>query len=467
MPALTVAAIRRFKPIAGKRREIRDSLAPGLHLVIQPSGHRSWCMRFRRPGGRSGKLVLGRTELSDSEPTDAPVVGGALTLRQARELANQIDRQRARGVDVIAEYAAAKHRQRIETANRGANTFGSLAVEFFADHKVKRWGTRPRRWREDARLLGLDWPRNCDPAETEPKIIKGGLAARWTNKPVAEITDDDIFEAVREARRTGVPGLARRNRGTSENRARKLHSALSVLFRWLLRHRKVRSNPCLSVERPSAPPPRQRSLSGGEVRLLWKGCEKLGAPYGPMMQVLLLTGARLAEVAGMCRDEFSEDGATWTVPGERSKNHRPHLLPLPPQVQTVLAALPRIEGSSLIFTNTGKQLTGFSHVKIDLDKAMLAIARKQDKAATVSPWRIHDLRRSAATGMADLGVQPHIVEAVLNNVSGHKAGVAGTYNLAEYRPEKQEALRRWAQHVQGVVTGTQANVTPLRTGGRT
>jgi integrase len=223
----------------------------------------------------------------------------------------------------------------------------------------------------------------------------------------------------------------------------------------------VRSNPCVALARPVGPAPRSRALSDAEVRYFWRGCDRLGWPYGPLLQTLLLTGARLEEATGMRRGELGEDGATWTVPGERAKNHRPNLLPLPALVREVIAGAPRVAGTDLVFTRTGKVLTGFSRAKAQLDEAMLAVAREEDPVALVEPWKIHDLRRTASTGMHALGTAPHIVEAVLNHVSGARAGVAGVYNVAEYRAEKQDALRRWAQHVQGIVSGKPANVTAL------
>jgi integrase len=470
MPMLTVAAVRKYAAQT-KPREIRDSGAPGLYLVVQakPSGTKSWAMRFRRPDGRPAKLTLGRVDLqlqdkSEPMPTSPsePVLGGALTLWAARQLANKIHNDRATGRDVIAEHAARKHGALAAAAQRNASGFGIAVREFFSDYKVKRWGARPRRWREDARLLGLHYPPDCDPATTEPEVIKGSLAHTWASKPVAEITDDDVYAVVDAARRHGIPGLPRRNKEASDARGRKMHGALSVLFRWLLRHRKVRSNPCVAVERPGPPPQRERALSDSEVRWLWRACDKLGTPYGPLLQVLLLTGARLGEVTGMRHDELAE--GEWTVPAARAKNHRPNLLPLPAFTLAIVTGALRIAGADLVFTRTGKLLTGFSRVKHDLDAAMLAAAREEDPTATVPPWRLHDLRRTASTGMHDaLGVAPHVVEAVLSHVSGHKAGVAGVYNKAEYRAEKAEALRRWAQHVAGVVSGEpEAKVVALR-----
>jgi integrase len=445
----------------GERREIRDTMAPGLYLVIQPKpkGTKSWAMRFRRPDGRPAKLTLGSVD--HEENSDEPVLGGALTLRQARQLANKISRDRALGVDVIAERKAQKHRDKTAALHRTANSFAMAAQEFFVDYKVRRWGTRPRHWREDARLLGLVWA--SDDPTLEPTTLRGSLAERWRDKPVAEISDDDIFVVVDEARRHGIPGLGRRNKGTSEERGRKLHSILSVMFRWLLRHRKVKANPCISIERPGPPPQRERALTEQEVRWLWLGCTRLGPPWGPLFKILLLTGCRLSEVTGMRRTEINDGGAAWTIPSERTKNHRPHLVPWPPLARAVLAEALHVEGSAFVFTYTGRVLTAFSRAKELLDAQMLAVAQEEDPAAQLAPWRLHDLRRTVSTMMHEkLQVPPHIVEAVLNHVSGHKAGVAGTYNVAQYKEEKQAALARWALHVQGIVERKPANVVSLQ-----
>ena len=464
---LTTAAVAKYVP-RPQRREIPDAKARGLYLCIFPSGVKSWVLRFRRPDGRPAKLTLGA--VSDEESADEPQLGAPLTLGMARELAARINRQRARGIDVIEENKARKHRERAAALQNATNSFGAAVREFFVDHKTRRWQTRPRRWRGDARLLGLDWPRNCDPATTEPEVIKGGLAAIWAAKPVSDIDGHDIHTVVDEARRHGIPGLARRNSGTSEARGRKMHAALSVLFRWLLQRRKVAANPCVGVWSPHAPPSRERVLSEAEIRIFWRGCERLGPPYGALFQLLLLTGCRLNEVTGMRRAELSHDGATWNLPSERTKNHRAHVVPLPPLARDILAAVPRIESAAgYLFTLSGaRPVSSFSGAKAQLDAAILTVAREEaevagrDPAAITVPWRLHDLRRTAATGMAELGIAPHIVEACLNHVSGAKAGVAGVYNRAAYGPEKAAALARWANHIAGLVSGQTATVTPMR-----
>ena len=427
MPALTVAAVRKTAAQI-HRQEIRDTLAPGLYLVVQPkpSGAKSWALRFRRPDGRPAKLTLGPVDLGEKETADAPVLGAALTLRQARELANQIDRARVRGVDVIAE------------RKQSAGTeFGDAVRQFFADYKTKRH-TRPRRWRDDARLLGLRWPAGADPATHTPEVIKGGLAATWASKPVATIDGAAIHSVVEAARREGIPGLARRNGSASEARGRKMHAALSILFRWLLQRRLVTSNPTVGVWHPGAPPARDRVLSADELRAFWRACDQARAPYGPLLQVLLLTGCRLNEVVGMQRSELTD--GVWTIPGTRTKNARPHTLPLPPLAQTIIAAAPAVEGG-LVFSFSNRRLTGFSRVKAQLDQRMGAVL----------PWRLHDLRRTCASGMQRLGVRAEVVERCLNHVSGSYRGVAGIYQRDPMHDEMRKAFARWAAHVRKVV----------------
>jgi integrase len=440
---LTAASVERYKPMK-TRREIRDLRAPGLYLIVQPkpSGAKSWAMRFRRPDGKPAKLTLGPVDLSDNEAADEPTLGGALTLRQARELANQIDRKRARGIDVVAQYKADKTRHRIAAAEKAANTFGAAAREFFIDYKTKH-KERPRRWRGDARLLGLKWPRDCDPAKVEPEVMPGSLAATWADKPVTDIDGHDIHAVVDDARRRGVPGLKSRNKDTSEARGRKLHAALSVLFRYLQRHRRVVNNPCVGVWRPGAPPARDRVLSDAEVKVFWNAADKMPL-YGPLLKILLLTGCRLNEVVGMRGEELTEHGAVWVIPKERTKNHRPHTLPLPKLARDIIASVPAVEGG-YIFSLSGKPLSTFSKMKAALDEAM----------GHVPPWRLHDLRRTAASGMQRLGVRVEIVERALNHISGSFRGVAGTYQRDPLTNDVRDALERWARHIAGLASPEQ------------
>ena len=436
MPKLSVAAVEKYKPGAA-RREIRDSLAPGLHLIIQPkpSGAKSWALRFRRPDGRPAKLTLGRVDLDDKETSDEPVIGGALTLRQARELANQIDRKRARGLDVVEEYQTKRRRQQDAAIDRAANTFGSCAREFFATYKTKH-KQKPRRWREDASLFGLQYSAGADPATTEPEVVKGGLADSWRDKPVADIDGHDIHHAVDQARKLGA-----------DSRARKLHVALSAMFRWLLQHRRLTSNPAHGVWRPGPPADRERVLTAAEIVTFWQACDRLGPPYDALLKLLLLTGARLREAANMTRGELAPDGV-WTIPGARTKNHRPLSLPLPALTRQIIASVPVVESKAgFVFTADGKRpVSGFSQMKQALDANMAEIAGQ-----LVPEFRLHDLRRTFVTGLAALGVQLPVIERCINHISGSFGGIVAVYQKHEFTAEKTEALARWAKHVEGLV----------------
>jgi integrase len=228
---------------------------------------------------------------------------------------------------------------------------------------------------------------------------------------------------------------------------------LSKMFAWLIRDRRVTANPCASVARPEIPGSRDRVLTNSEIGDFWKAADSIDNPFATVLKLLLLTGCRLREVAEMRRDELSEDGGTWNLPGARTKNKKPHGVPLPPLARDILASVKRIEGCPYVFSTTGKSpVQGWSKIKDRVDAAM----------KPASPWVLHDLRRTAATGMAELGIAPHIVEAVLNHVSGARAGVAGTYNRAAYAPEKKAALERWGDHVDALVSGRKANVVTLR-----
>lgn len=441
---LTDRAVLNYKPGA-KRRRIRDPLAKSLFLVIEPSGVKSWQMRFRRPTGQIGKLTLGRADASGRELKDDPEIGQPLTLAAARQLAAKVHRERELGRDPIAEHKARKHRQRAELVHHSNNTF-ALAARAYVEEYAK---LKQRRWPETARLLGIQ--------PNSPTPIAGGLAERWGQKPVGEIDSQEIWCAVDEARRLSVPGLTARNKGLSEARARALHAALSALFTWLQRHRRVTSNPCAGLHRPAAPRPRQRTLSSDEIRLFWGACDVVGEPFGAILKLLLLTGARLNEVAGMRRSELRTDGA-WQLPGTRTKNSRPHKVLLPPPA---LALIP-VGAQDLVFTTTGTTPpSGWSRAKRRLDAAMLAAARNRARDASIAPWRLHDLRRTAVTGMAELGVRPDVIELCVNHVSGSRGGIAGVYNQSELLPERKAALERWSAHVAGLVSGGMSNVFAL------
>lgn len=466
---LTAAAVRTFRPGA-ERREIPDGATPGLRLLVHPSGARSWVMRFRRPNSTTGataKMTLGSVDLTGKEAEAEPVIGGHLTLAAARKLAAEVHRQRALGRDPAADRQSEKRRIRLAAAERARSTFAAAAVSFVEEH------ARPkvRRWKETARILGLA-PDTLD-------LIRGGLADRWREKPVAEVTGHDVYGVVDECRRRGVPGLKRRRKGMTDSRARAMFTTLSKFFAWLVEHRVVTSNPCAGVHKPDAAPARERVLSDDEVRWFWQACEQDGEPFCSLLKLLLVTGQRLNEVARMTRSEVSDDGKTWTLPGARTKNKRSHVVPLSSLAREVIGGVREVVGKpGYIFTTTGETpVSGFSRAKARIDAAMLAVARREAEAAgrdpdavAIAPWRIHDLRRTAVTGMARAGADLHVIERAINHVSGSFGGIVSTYQRHRYADEVRAALEAWANLLGEVVLGKSEenrNVLPFSQKART
>lgn len=451
---LTVAAIAKFEPEPHRRREIRDGGAQSLYLVVQPSGAKSWAMRFRRPGGAGwGKLVLGPLAPGKKELKGTPVIGQPLTLAAARQLAATIHRERALGKDVIEEQRTARSRSKSENEHVAANTFGLLVRQYVEEHAKPK----TRRWRETARNLGLLYP-----LEGEPTIARGGLAERWADRAVTSIDGHDVHGVIEEARRRGMPGLGRRNDGLSDARGRAMGRTLGKFFAWLLQHRRISSNPSVGVWCPPPPLRRERVLSDREIRWFWQAAGGLGAPFGPLLKLLLLTGQRLNEVGGMRHDELQKDG--WLLPSSRTKNKLEHIVPLPPLATELIDSAQVIEGCPYVFSTTGKKpVSGWSKTKSRLDAAMLAIAQEEDQSVrNIDRWVLHDLRRTAVTNMNKLKVLPHVVEATVNHIStGARAGVAGNYNKYDYYDEKKKALQRWALHLRGMVSGGAVNVVPM------
>lgn len=242
--------------------------------------------------------------------------------------------------------------------------------------------------------------------------------------------------------------LARESGPVAANRAR---SSLSALFAWALRQGLADSNPVAGTFRPGEETSRERVLSLAELAEVWAAC---GADdYGRIVRLLILTGQRREEVAGMRWSELDLTRASWSLPGERTKNRRPHEVPLSGPALRLLGEAPRREGRDLLFGQAEGPFRGWGRAKARLEARMLAAGLEatrgagRDPASVAAPahWTLHDIRRSVVTHMNELGVAPHVVEALVNHVSGiAKAGVAGVYNRATYAPEKAAALARWA-----------------------
>ena len=437
MKRLTAEAVRKLKPHhKTKAREIADSGAKGLRLVIHPSGSKSWIMRFRRPGSSQAKLTLGK--VNTARPlADQPVLGQPLTLEEARALAAEVNRQRALGVDVASRHVAKQRRARLPALDQ-PETFAAAAKKFVAEH-AKRHN---RSWRATARALGLD-------AEVDPVV--GGLADRWRDKKLAEVDSGDVYGAISEAVRTGIPGSSTRKSGSVESRGREMAKALGRMFRWCASHRMVAANPARDVYRPPPAPSRHRVLTDAEIAKLWRATAN-GSAFSSGARLLLLTGARRSEVAGMRWSELSEDLGIWNLPPSRTKNKKPHVVHLPTAAREIVAAVPRIVDQDLLFSTTrATPMSGWSMYK-----------KKLDAAVGFTDWRLHDLRRTAASGMQRLGVRLEVIERALNHVSGSFSGVAGIYQRDPMHDETRMALEKWAAHVLAVATGEPARVVAIR-----
>ncbi|OPY98902.1 integrase [Bradyrhizobium sacchari] len=259
-----------------------------------------------------------------------------------------------------------------------------------------------------------------------------------------------VFKITRRHVAARVADIAARQGAVSAARAR---TALSTMFNWAIREGlDIPANPVLGTNRPEQPKSRERVLSDTELAEIWKACGD--DDHGRIVRLLILTAQRRDEVGGMRWPELDTVAGRWTLPSARTKNHREHVLPLVP---TALALLPpRRNDCDCVFGNGARRkgdenrgFSGWSKSKAAVDARILSARRGVDEDAKPLPhWTVHDLRRTAATVMADrLGVLPHIVEAILNHVSGHRAGVAGVYNRARYEAEMREALERWTEHL--------------------
>jgi integrase len=233
----------------------------------------------------------------------------------------------------------------------------------------------------------------------------------------------------------------------------RVRSSLSAFFNWSVREGLLENNPVMGTGKADEGSSRERVLSEVELARVWAALPQ--DQFGDIIQLLVLTGQRRDEIGWLRWSEVDFDRALIVLPPERTKNRRTHELPLSLQARTILERQPRRNGREFVFGLGKGGFSGWSDCKARLD-GMLKGKGKVKHA----PWRLHDLRRTCATGMAELGVQPHIIEAVLNHMSGHKAGVAGIYNRARYEGEMRNALQQWADHVEALIVGPRKQPVP-------
>jgi integrase len=214
--------------------------------------------------------------------------------------------------------------------------------------------------------------------------------------------------------------------------ANRVHGIVRKFFNWCIEHDLIANSPVAGVRAPNKEVSRDRVLTDDELRTVWRAVET--DPHAAIVQLLILTGQRRSEVAGMMWSEIDLDAALWTLPRERVKNARRHEVPLSKQAVAILRRVPRIDDYSVFAL-----------------KPPHGVLQRTKERVGVDSWTLHDLRRTAASGMARLGASLAVIEKVLNHVSGSFAGIVGVYQRHEFAEEKRAALQMWADHVERLV----------------
>jgi len=338
-----------------------------------------------------------------------------------------------KGIDPARELVVEKRAQRYAPSHRVEAVF----AEFMAKHLRKRKGApiRESTRRETGRLLGLV-PTSDDLSQWSLRDPASGALARWQGRDVRGITKRDVLDLLDELVEQGAPIGANRTL-----------SALKTAFAWSVKRDIIPASPCDHVDDPSPEKSSERALSDLELVALWRAAERVGYPYGCMVQLLLLTGQRRDEVRVLARRELDLGSSVWLIPGTRTKNGRDHLVPLSKAAIATLEALPRIRSKAgWLFTIEGTvPVSNLARRKRKLDGAMLTELRKIDPTATVlKPWRLHHLRHTLKTWMQRQRIAKDVRNAVQNHYDGDMDELYGHYT---FEKEKREALEAWAAYV--------------------
>ena len=433
--AITQLFLDRITPPKVGRVEYFDTHQPGLCLRVSASAAKSWAVMYRVKGSAAKvRETLGTL-------AEIPKVDEA----RRRALAS-LERARA-GINPVQE--------RRVTAERAASNTVEVAVE--------RYLARCERDLRPKTVAGYRQLFNHD------------VMPRWGKRPLSEITKGDVLELLNDkaARRE------RRRKGRTEGavvQANRLLTRLRAFFGWCVANDLAAADPTTGIHKPAKETPRDRVLTDDELRAFWHATDTLLADrkdavhFGSLFRLLLLTAQRENEVAGMRWAEVDLEGRSWTIPAARTKNGKPHMVHLSDLAMEVLEQMREGEEEDgqrrerdlhdLLFSGTGKTpASGFSRAKVRLDAAMAA-----PLGADPDAWVIHDLRRTATTGMARLGIAPHVADRVLNHTAGTIRGVAAIYNRFEYLDERKAALEAWGQFVEALVRPAVDDVVPVRVG---
>jgi integrase len=354
------------------------------------------------PKGRKVFVVLYRTGGSGSrlrKYTIGPY--GRVTLHQARIAARKVFAAKLDGRDPAAEKREANRRIVVDRVE-------DLLETFIAQHLAQN--------------------RSCGEVS---RLLRREVAAPWSGRSIHEITKRDVVELIAGIEQRGAPSAAN-----------KLLKSLKTFLRWCVGRAVLDQSPAEGVPLPAKEVARDRVLQDGELADIIIAARQLGGPYAGIVELLALTGQRREEVARMSFDEVDLARRIWTLPGSRTKNGKAHSVHLSPQAIAVLTRTDR--RGPMVFSRVGTKPFGeFSAAK-----------RLLDQLSGVTEWRLHDLRRTCVSGMARLGIAPHVADKVLNHQSGTIAGVAAVYQRHEFFAERKEALERWGAHVARIVALT-------------
>ena len=374
--ALTERVVQQAKPDTA-RIEIPDALVPGLFLIVQPSGVKSWAVRYR-VGRHSRKLTLtGRF----------PILG----LKKAREAARNALEGLSDGIDPAR-----------------AKQLGTAADDTLAAH------------------IALYKERHV--ADLRPAVQTYVIAAlerlqdEFPGRTLRSISKSEVVRAIDKATKRGPSAAVT------------FWKVTKAFFSWCEAREDDFASPARAIKRPAKEKSRDRVLPDHELKLVWQTADTAGGAAGALVKMLVLTGCRRNEIMRLARDEITADAIE--LPGARTKNGVPHTVPLTPLMREVLDALP--VGGKYVMNGSDRPMGDHSSTKAKI-------------APAISPWTLHDLRRSFASGLQKLGVAPHIVELALNHRSGTFRGVAGIYQRHRYENEVHEAFELWSRHIAAVI----------------
>jgi integrase len=389
------------------RAEYPDAACPGLHLIVQPTNSRSWAFRGRRPADRKSiKVTIGKAG------------EGGLSLAAARHAAAALRHRLEQGVALVTPVTSVT-----PESPGGCEDKIETAVAAFLERHVHR-------------------KNRASTARATEGIFNSIILPAWRGRTTGSIRKRDVIDL--------VESVAARGRGYRANRTL---AALSKLFNWLVARDALASSPVTGVERLHKEEARDRVLTDDELRALWLACEPEGAS-GRAIRMLVSTGARRSEVGHMRQQEIDEDRRLWTLPAARTKNGQEHSIPLSSQAWALIEARPRFAGGDFVFSTSGKgPINNWDEVKHRIS-ARAGIA--------ADSWRLHDLRRTCASGMQKLGISVPVIEKALNHTSGTFRGIVGVYQQHDYADEVRIALQKWADRIEEIVGGKSAKIVRLR-----